>query len=146
MRKLCYLASILLLSSLFVCCSNMEEKNVTVSFRESVKDSVFKMSQLFEEKYDSFYILRPYSCMDSLNHLEMSNKLKKLCVDRLKLSDDVFIILLSENNAIKAYSKICRNDVAYFMLPYYKGISIDAPLSVVPDSTHTHFSVKLKKE
>ena len=144
MRKLCYWASILLLSSLFVCCSNMEEKNVTVSFRESVKDSVFQMSQLYEEKYDSFYVLRPYFPVDSLGQLEMSDGLKEFLESRL-MFDNAFIILLSEASTVKAYSEIGTIDV-FWKLPYGKGISMDAPLSVVPNSTHTHFSVKLKKE
>ncbi len=115
-----------------------------VSFRESVKDSVFKMSQLYEEKYDSFYVLRPYFPVDSLGQLEMSDGLKEFLESRL-MFDNAFIILLSEASTVKAYSEIGTIDV-FWKLPYGKGISMDAPLSVVPNSTHTHFSVKLKKE
>lgn len=145
MRKLCYLASILLLSSLFVCCSNMEEKNVTVSFRESVKDSVFQMSQLYEEKYDSFYVLRPYFPVDSLGQLEMSDGLKEFLESRL-MFDNAFIILLSEASTVKAYSEILRNDVVGFEMPYGKGISMDVPLTIASDSIHTGNFVKFMEE
>lgn len=144
MRKLCYLAFILLLSSLFVCCSNMEEKNVTVSFRESVKDSVFQMSQLYEEKYDSFYVLRPYFPVDSLGQLEMSDGLKEFLESRL-MFDNAFIILLSEASTVKAYSEIFINDVA-FEMPYGKGISMDVPLTIASDSIHTGNFVKFMEE
>ncbi len=144
MRKLCYLASMLLLSSLFVCCSNMEEKNVTVSFRESVKDSVFQMSQLYEEKYDSFYVLRPYFPVDSLGQLEMSDGLKEFLESRL-MFDNAFIILLSEASTVKAYSEIFINDVA-FEMPYGKGISMDVPLTIASDSIHTGNFVKFMEE
>lgn len=149
MRKLCYLASLFLLSSLFVCCSNIYvyESEIDVSFSDSIHDSVFQMSQLYEEKYDSFYVLRPYFNGGELfNQLELSDGLKELCVGRLKDSDDVFIILLSKNDTVKVYSVIGRNDVVYFKLPYCKGIYMDAPLSFVSDSIHTVNFVKFMEE
>ena len=74
------------------------------TFRESVKDSVFKMSQLFEEKYDSFYVLRPYFPVDSLGQLEMSDGLKEFLESRL-MFDNAFIILLSEASTLKRILK-----------------------------------------
>ena len=123
----------------------MEEKNVTVSFRESVKDSVFQMSQLYEEKYDSFYVLRPYFPVDSLGQLEMSDGLKEFLESRL-MFDNAFIILLSEASTVKAYSEILRNDVVGFEMPYGKGISMDVPLTIASDSIHTGNFVKFMEE
>ena len=122
----------------------MEEKNVMVSFRESVKDSVFQMSQLYEEKYDSFYVLRPYFPVDSLGQLEMSDGLKEFLESRL-MFDNAFIILLSEASTVKAYSVIFNNDVA-FEMPYGKGISMDVPLTIASDSIHTGNFVKFMEE
>lgn len=117
---------------------------MTVSFRESVKDSVFQMSQLYEEKYDSFYVLRPYFPVDSLGQLEMSDGLKEFLESRL-MFDNAFIILLSEASTVKAYSEIFINDVA-FEMPYGKGISMDVPLTIASDSIHTGNFVKFMEE
>ena len=118
---------------------------MTVSFRESVKDSVFQMSQLYEEKYDSFYVLRPYFPVDSLGQLEMSDGLKEFLESRL-MFDNAFIILLSEASTVKAYSEILRNDVVSFEMPYGKGISMDVPLTIASDSIHTGNFVKFMEE
>lgn len=144
MRKLVYLSSLFLLSSLFVSCSrHIYESKIDVSFSDPIHDSVFQMSQLYEEKYDSFYVLRPYFPVDSLGQLEMSDGLKEFLESRL-MFDNAFIILLSEASTVKAYSEIGAIYVSW-ELPYGKGISMDAPLSAVPDSTHTRFLVELKE-
>ena len=146
MKKLVYLSSLFLLSSLFVCCSrHIEESRIDVSFSDSIHDSVFQMSQLYGEKYDSFYVLRPYFPVDSLGQLEMSDGLKEFLESRL-MFDDAFIILLSEASTVKAYSEILRNDVVGFKMPYGEGISMDVPLTIASDSIHTGNFVKFMEE
>lgn len=145
MKKLVYLSSLFLLSSLFVSYSrHIYESKIDVSFSDSIHDSVFQMSQLYEEKYDSFYVLRPYFPVDSLGQLEMSDGLKEFLESRL-MFDNAFIILLSEASTVKAYSEIFINDVA-FEMPYGKGISMDVPLTIASDSIHTGNFVKFMEE
>lgn len=112
----------------FSSCSQKAE-NKRVSFKDNVISCQFKMSQLYEEKYDSFYIIPPYFYDDSIpNHIVIDDDLKNYCIKKLRMNDKTYIMLLTVSNHVTSYSVINRDDVWYFHLPYYKGISMEKTL------------------
>lgn len=115
---------------LFSSCSHSQQaENKKVSFKDTVIGCNFKMSQMYEEKYDSFYIMPPYFIEDSIpDHIIINDELKNYCSNELRYFDDAYIILLTTDNRVKSYSYISRGDVLYFHLPYYKGISMEKTL------------------
>lgn len=118
----------LIACGMFSSCSQKAE-NKRVSFKDNVISCQFRMSQLYEEKYDSFYIIPPYFYDDSIpNHIIIDDDLKNYCIENLRMNDKNYIILLTTSNHVTSYSVISRNDVWYFNLPHYKGISMEKPL------------------
>lgn len=115
---------------LFSSCSHSQQaENKKVSFKDTVIGCHFKMSQIYEEKHDSFYIMPPYFSGDSIpDHIIINDELKNFCHNKLGYFDNAYIILLTTDNRVKSYSVISRNDVRYFHLPYYKGISMGKTL------------------
>lgn len=112
----------------FSSCSQKAE-NKRVSFKDNVISRQFKMSQLYEEKYDSFYIIPPYFYDDSIpNHIVIDDDLKNYCIKKLRMNDKTYIMLLTVSNHVTSYSVINRDDVWNFHLPYYKGISMEKTL------------------
>ena len=120
----------LIFCGLFSSCSHSQQaENKKVSFKDTVIGCHFKMSQMYEEKYDSFYIMPPYFSEDSIpNHIIVNDVFKNYCRKKLRYFDNAYIILLTTANRVKAYSVIMRDDILYFKLPYYKGISMDEEL------------------
>ena len=113
---------------IFSSCSQKAE-NKRVSFKDTVIGCHFKMSQMYEEKYDSFYIIPPYFNDDSIpKHIIIDDDLKNHCIKNLRMNDKYYIILLTASNHATSYSVISRNDVWYFNLPHYKGISMEKTL------------------
>ena len=62
------------------------------------------------------------------NHIIINDKLKKYCGNTLSSRDDAYIIFLIVANHVKSYSVIGRDDVLFFKLPHYKGISMEKEL------------------
>lgn len=108
---------------------SQEAENKKISFKNNFIGCQFKMSQMYEEKYDSFCVIPPYFNGDSIpNHIIINDKLKKYCGNTLSSRDDAYIIFLIVANHVKSYSVIGRDDVLFFKLPHYKGISMEKEL------------------
>lgn len=98
-----------LVSVIFMSCSEQNKNSEVEVFLDNIElNTVFSLDTISLKGWDTVYILKPYSNLQSLKTVSISNELKKK-INASLVTESLCVLVFTKNNKLLYYSHVFRS-------------------------------------